>query len=163
MACHKHGVIRFKDSVRDGLAVAGDVRTKVQELYPKHEVMEALLVKDENRFLKALDKATGPFLKVGPDADRPIRDFVEVINPAALLYQRDLTPIEAALELGIQNPEHLQVMVRGNKRLAQLGLGQFKDGATIKREQWDSMQGGDSLFLKTAKELDLGTPVKKKK
>lgn len=163
MACHKHGVIRFKDSVRDGLAVAGEVRTKVQALYPKHDAMDAILAKDENRFLKALEKATGPFLKQGPDADRPIRDFAECVNPVALQYQRDLTPADAASELGIQNPEDLQVMVRGNKRLSQLGLGQFKDGAPIKRDQWDSMLEGDSLFQKTAKELELGTPVRKKK
>lgn len=163
MACHKHGVIRFKDSVRDGLAVAGDVRTKVQALYPKHEAMDAILTKDENRFLKALDLATGPFLKQGADAERPIRDFAECVSPVALQYQRDLSPADAASELGIQNPEELQVMVRGNKRLSQLGLGQFKDGAPIKRDQWDSMLEGDSLFQKTAKELDLGTPVRKKK
>jgi hypothetical protein len=100
---------------------------------------------------------------VGADADRPIREFPEVVNPVALLYQRDLTPTEAALELGIENPEHMQVMVRFNKRLAQLGLGQFKDGATIKREQWDSMLEGESLFQKTAKELELGAPIRKKK
>jgi serine/threonine-protein kinase len=163
MACHKHGVIRFKDSVRSGLAVAGEVRTKVQELYPRQEDMDVLLNKDENRFLKALELATGPFLKVGPDADRPIRDFAEVVSPVALQYQRDLTATEAALELGIQNPAHLPIMVRANKTLAQFGLGQFKDGATIKREQWDSMLEGDSLFQKTARELDLGTPVRKKK
>ncbi len=163
MACHKHGVIRFKDSVRDGLAVAGDVRTKVQEIYPKQDAMDVILVKDENRFLKALDLAIGPFLKQGPDAERPIRDFAESVSPVALQYQRDLTATEAALELGIQNPEHLQVMIRGNKRLAEFGLGQFKDGATIKREQWDSLLEGDSLFQKTARELDLGKPVRKKK
>jgi hypothetical protein len=63
----------------------------------------------------------------------------------------------------MQNPERLQIGVQLNKRLAFLGLGQFKDGAPIKREQWDSLLEGDSLFQKTAKELDLGTPVRKKK
>lgn len=161
MGCHVHGVIRCKDSVR--VSVAGEVRNKVQELYPKHEVMDALMAKDEARFLKALDQATGPFLRNSSNANKPIRDFEEVINPVAIRYQRDLTPNEAALELPFEEIiEDLPGMVRGNKRLAALGLGQFKAGERIKRDKWDSMQGGSSLFQKAADELDLGTAVSKK-
>jgi mono/diheme cytochrome c family protein len=160
MGCHVHGVIRFKDTVR--VAVASEVREKVQELYPKPEVMDALLTRDENRFLKALDLATGPFLRHDGNANKPIRDFEEVVNPVALRYQRDLTPIEAALELPFEDLEDLQGMVRGNKRLAELGLGQFKAGERIKRDKWDSMPDGESLFQKAARELELGTPVGKK-
>jgi serine/threonine-protein kinase len=161
MACHKHGVIRFKDTVRDGIALSGDVRDKVQRLFPRHEVMDELLTKDENRFLQALDRAAGPFLR-GPEApDRAIREFAEPIGAVAQVYNRDLGPGEAALELGIEKPEHLSVMVQGNRRLSQLGLGQFKDGATIKREQWSSLQDEETLFHRAARELELGTPLRK--
>jgi serine/threonine-protein kinase len=161
MACHKHGVIRFKDTVRDGIALSGDVRDKVQRLFPRHEVMDELLTKDENRYLQALDRAAGVFLR-GPEApDRNIREFAEPIGAVAQVYNRDLGPVEAALELGIENPERLSVMVQGNRRLSQLGLGQFKDGATIKREQWSSMQDDETLFHRAARELELGTPLRK--
>ncbi|MEX0585596.1 MAG: hypothetical protein WD176_03065, partial [Pirellulales bacterium] len=136
-------------------------RIKVQKLYPKQETMDALLAKDESRFLSALELATARFLKVGPEAERNIRDFPEPISVVAQNYNKDLGPVEAALELGIENPERLQVMVQGNRRLAQFGLGQFKEGATIKREQWASLQDDETLFHRTARELELGTPVRK--
>jgi serine/threonine-protein kinase len=161
MGCHVHGVIRFRDTVR--VAVASEVREKVQELYPKQEVMDALLTKDENRFLKALEQATGSFLRHSGNANKPIRDFEEVVNPIAVRYQRDLTPSEAALELPFAElVDDLESMVRGNKRLAQLGIGQFKAGERIKRDKWDSMQGGESLFQKAARELELGAAFSKK-
>ena len=159
MACHKNGVIRFKDTVRDGIALSGDVRDKVQKLYPKQEVMDALLAKDEARFLKAVELATGPFLQVGAEAKRNIRDFAEPIGTVALNYNKDLTAVEAALELNIENPERFQFMVQGNRRLAQFGLGQFKGGATIKREQWTSLKDDETLFQRTARELELGLAV----
>ncbi|MBV8078126.1 MAG: hypothetical protein JO284_17085, partial [Planctomycetaceae bacterium] len=67
MACHQRGVIPFKDTIREGLAVAGAARDKVERLFPEKAAMDKLLGRDEARFLKALDEATGPFLKVGDD------------------------------------------------------------------------------------------------
>src|SRR5262249_48602848 len=65
MACHKHGTFPLpKDAIRDGKAVFGDAQKKVQRVYPENEAMNQLVKKDADRFLRALDDATGPFLKV---------------------------------------------------------------------------------------------------
>lgn len=40
MHCHQNGMIAFRDSVRNGLAVFGDVRRKAFELYPPVDEMD---------------------------------------------------------------------------------------------------------------------------
>src|SRR5206468_12213404 len=70
MACHKHGMIPFTDTLRQGTAVAGDAWLKVQQLYPPPEKMNDLLRKDTARFLRALEPVIGPFLQVGEDREK---------------------------------------------------------------------------------------------
>ena len=52
MACHQHGMIPFKDTIREGLAVAGAARDKVERLFPEKAAMDKLLGRDEARFLQ---------------------------------------------------------------------------------------------------------------
>jgi mono/diheme cytochrome c family protein len=158
MTCHKHGMIRFRDTVRDALTVDGDARRKVQQLFPSKKDMDELLARDEERFLAALDGATGPFLRVGADKGKAVRDFPEPIAAVAHAYTRPLGVNEVAAELGLE-PGPLAVLVKGNARLrSDLGLGTLARGGTIQREGWAALSNGLSLFQKTALELDLGTP-----
>jgi serine/threonine-protein kinase len=158
MTCHKHGMIRFTDTVRDALTVDGDARRKVQELFPPRAEMDELQGEDEGRFLAALDGAVGPFLRVGADKDRKVRDFPEPVGAVVRSYTRTLGAAEVAAELGT-DPKPLPGMIRGNPRLrSDLGLGTLARGGTIQREAWAAQQNGLSLFQKTALELDLGTP-----
>ena len=158
MACHKHGMIRFEDTIRSGLAVAGEAGKKVSDLYPPQEEMNKLLKKDEVQFLRALEEATAPFLKRGEDQQKDIREFPEPVGAIARLYLKDLDPEGVALELGIADPKELQALIKANARLRQLGLGPLLQGAMIKRESWEASKKPESLFHEVANELELGTP-----
>ena len=164
MACHNLGVkSEFKDTVRDGSSVVGEPRDKVRRLYPRKEEMDRLLKKDEDRFLRAVEEATGAFLKVGGDKEKNIRDFPEPVGASARLYLlKEVGPEEAAYELGLSSPAKLQGAIQANDLLRQLGLGPLAQGATIKREVWESLQGFNSPFQEAASALDLGTPKRVK-
>ena len=162
MACHRTGMQPFKDTIRGGLAVAGGARAKAERLFPAREAMDKLLAKDEARFLAAVDQAAGAFLKVGDDASKAIRDFPEPIGAVARGYLKDLDAGDVAAEFGLKDPRELPALIRANPRLRQLGLGPLtEDGGTIKRSEWDSLDGRFlSTFHEAARELELGTPFR---
>ncbi len=159
MACHKHGVIRFEDKIREGSAVAGQARIKVEDLFRTRVEMDRMLDKDEDRFLRALEEATGAFLKTGEDRNKKIRDFPEPVGAIARLYVKDLSLEEVALELGIDDPKKLKSLIEVNPMLRRLGLGSLLNGGAIKRDLWSSLEFTTSLFQNVAKELGLGTPL----
>lgn len=158
MACHENGVIRFRDTVFDGLAVFGEASLKVKRLFKPAAEMEKLLLKDEQRFLSALTECTGPFLQVGPDANREIRSFPDPIGAIARYYQKDLELDDVAAELGISEPGELRAVIRSNLRLREFGLGPLLQGAAIKRSHWQTLERSLSPFQQTAFELQIGTP-----
>jgi serine/threonine-protein kinase len=161
MACHRQGIIAARDTVRDGLAVAGEPRDKVERLYPVQPALDRLLAKDESRFLKALDEATGVFLKVGEDAKTSIGDFPEPIGAVARAYLKDLGPDEVAADLGFNDAKELTARIQANARLRDFGLAPLLHNAPIKRTEWDSLDGGfHSRFQEVARELELGTPFR---
>jgi serine/threonine-protein kinase len=161
MACHAHGMIRgFKDVVRPSTGVLGEAREKVRRLHPAPEQMEKLTLEDEERFLQAADRATGPFLKTGADAGKKITEFAEPIGPIArwyLLQEVDL--VAAAAELGIADPKELALFIRASDKLMRLGLGVLPQGATIKRAEWERLEG-TSLFQDAADVMKLGVPLR---
>jgi serine/threonine-protein kinase len=159
MACHVHGIIReFGDSVRQGTAVRGEPLQAVRRLYSEAAAMDKFLDADDARFLPALDRAIGPFLRdEGDQSD--IRLFAEPIGPIARWYRlQDLGPAEVAAELGVE-PARLLTAIDLNPRLRDLGLAPLLGGAPIKREAWESREFGTSPFQEAARELRLGTPV----
>ena len=161
LACHRTGMQPFKDSIRGGLAVAGEARNKVDRLFPTKAAMDKLVARDETRFLTAVDQAAGAFLKAGDDKDKAIRDFPEMIGAVARGYLKDLNADDVAAELAIEDPKTLPALIRSNARLRQLGLGPLFEGGTIKRSEWDSLEGRFlSTFHECARELDLGTPFR---
>jgi serine/threonine-protein kinase len=158
MACHKHGPIRFKDTVAGSTAVGGDALRKVQELFPKQEIMNKILDEDEDRFLRSLAKAVGPFLQVGDDQGKDIRAFPEPVSAIAVQYGKDISAVEAAFELGLPGPEALQSRIQSNPQLRAMGLAPLAQGEAIKRETWQSLEEFLSQFHRASIELQLGTP-----
>lgn len=153
MACHKHGVVKFKDAIRSDPAVFGDAKRKVNRLFPPQQNMDEILRRDEERFMRAVEDACGSFVKVGEDQDKPIRLFEEPIASVARLYFKDLAPTSVAAELGFPDVKSLEDAVRGNPRFIELGLGPVLQGEPIKRELWEAP--GLSLFHQVIAELKL--------
>jgi serine/threonine-protein kinase len=161
MVCHKHGLIRdgFRDELRDGAGVSGAARAKVLRLFPKADDFAALMKDDEDRFVAALDRALGRFLKVGADRGKDVREFTdEPIGRVARAYNRDLAPADVAAELGLPDAQRLRAAVEDNDRLRQLGLGALAHGGTVKRDVWASVKQRLSPFHRAALELDRGSP-----
>jgi serine/threonine-protein kinase len=161
MACHKHGVFPLpKDVIRDGKAVFGEADKKVRRLYPEQAEMDKLAKKDTERFLKALEEAAGPFLKVGADKDKPITDFTEPVGEIARLYRLvDLDLTMVACELDLEDPKVLLTKL-GEKKVKELKLGSLlKEGGVIKRAEWERV-GATSQLQRVARELERGTPLK---
>lgn len=162
MACHKFGMIGFKDQVRDGKAVFDEARDKVLRLYPEQKVIDERVKEDTDRFLRALEKTTiGPFLRGADDKDRDIHDFAEPIGEIARLYRLvDLDLAAVALELDLEKPEQLKAVIAVNKRLQAWGLAPLlQEGGLIKRQDWEKI-GATSLMQRVARELDRGTPFR---
>lgn len=159
MHCHRHGMIGFQDTVRDGVGVFGDARRKVRNLYPAHEQMAQFVANDSRRFMNALDQAIGPFLRVGDDAAKDISEFAEPIGAVCRFYQRDLSPHQAAFELGIETPQKLQNYIEANRQLIGLGLGPLVQDNGIKRADWESREAFVSPFQETARIMGLATPI----
>jgi len=161
MHCHRNGMItNLRDETRGANAQGGKVLEKVKELYPPSKVMDDWLKQDEQRFLTALEKVAGPFLKIEEDQDKSIRDFPEPVGKLAVRYLADLDPREIALELGIEKVEILQAKIEANRELLKLGLGTLiqKPAGSMKREKWETLDG-TSLFQDVAVELRIGTAV----
>jgi serine/threonine-protein kinase len=156
MACHKHGMIHFKDGVRDRSAVFGDVDKRVKQLYPESGIMDRLVKKDEDRFLAALEKAVGPFLRGGADGKKPLKEFAEPVGEVARVYRvhrlgyLDLKTV--ACELDIMDPKMLMQKV-GETKLKRLGLeALLNEGGVIGRAEWEAVDGV-SLMQEVAREL----------
>lgn len=161
MACHQQGIVPFKDTIRDGLAVNGEPREKAEALFPDQAAMDRLITKDQARYLTALDEATGGFLKQGEDKEKTIRDFPEPVGAVARTYLKDLDLDDVAAELDVSDPKELAAILRASKKLRQLGLGPLLSGAAIKRTDWDSLQDrAISTFQEAAHELGLGSPFR---
>src|SRR5207248_1580892 len=139
-----HGMIRdgFKDELRDGAGVAGAALAKVLRLHPKADDFAARMQDDEDRFLAALDRATGPFLKAGPDRGKDIRDFTD----------------EPIGRVGLADPQRLAAAVEDNDRLREIGLGPLAHGGAVKRDAWASIKQRLSPFQRAALVLDRGAP-----
>jgi serine/threonine-protein kinase len=160
MACHKRGMINegFKEVVRDSaVGLPGPALIKVQQLYPPKGVIEKFLERDEKRFTDTVKEVVGPFLK-DPFTTEPI-------SSVAKPYRRgEVGPLDAALELGLENPKELQEAIRKNRLLQGLGLLPLVQGDSIKREVWEGpptkrITSKLSVFQIVARELGLGEPL----
>lgn len=159
MACHVHGMIPFTDTIRSGSAVFGEAERKVERLYADARTMNEFVDVDKRRFLDALEKTMGRFLRAGPGDKRSIVDFKkEPIGQLAKRYRNEYLDLKTvALELDLEKPEELVARV-GERKMKQLGLEALlrKDGY-ISRLEWEA-NDGYSLMQEVAKELR-ATPV----
>lgn len=157
MACHKHGMITLQDEIRKNRAVFGEAEEQVRRLYPEKPVMDRLLQQDSDRFLAALEKAVGPFLREGADKQKAIREFPEPIGELARFYRLNYLDLKAiASELDLDDP---QVIVRqaGETKLKRLGLDGLLRGGVVGRQEWEAINGL-SLMQELARELRF-TPI----
>lgn len=163
MACHKHGVVELpKDDIRLGAGFQGAPRDKVRRLYPEKKTMDRLLAEDEVDYLAAVDRIVSPFLRVGADKDKDIKQFPEVVTALASPYIKGSVDAEqAALELNMSAVE-LKASIKANGKLRDtFGLKILtQPGGTLKRQTWESVSEIYSPFQEAAAELQLGTPVR---
>jgi hypothetical protein len=118
--------------------------------------MDGLVQNDRANFLGAVEKATGPFLKVGGDKGRAITEFAEPISEVVRIYLKDMTLEAAAAELGFDTPEALRGRIEGNYRLREIGLGPLLENGGLKRQLWQRTPL--SLFNQVGFELKLTKP-----
>jgi serine/threonine-protein kinase len=162
MACHKHGMVELpKDDIRTGAGFQGKPLEKIRRLYPEKKTMDRLLEEDEADYLAAVDRILTPYLRIGPDKNRDIKQFPEVVSSLASPYLRGGIDVEqAALELGLK-AEKLKTRIENNGKLANaLGLKTWTTGGELKRQLWESVLDIYSPFQEAAAELQLGTPLR---
>jgi serine/threonine-protein kinase len=165
MGCHKHGMIAFEDTVRATFAgVDNATADKVRRIYPAKEEMQRLVQADMERFLTAVDKATGNLVRTGPDDRRKITEFPEPVTKAAKDYDRLLSIEDVARELGLpESPEKAQKLsiphaaelagIFKTAAFRRLGLSPLASGETLAREVWEKALQAAVL------ELKLGVPI----
>lgn len=161
MYCHRDGMItEFRDELREADSLGGPAREFLLEVYPPHDDMQSMTHRDQEHFLRALDRVMGPFLKFGDDAGKPIGEFPEPVGKVAEMYSQDLTPQELALELNLEKVDLLQAKIEANRELLRFGLGVMIQNppGTLKREKWET-RDGTSLMQDVAGELRLGLPI----
>ena len=163
MHCHKHGMVKFTDTVRAGNALFGAAKQKVSRLYPAHKELDEKVKEDVDAFMGALGKAVNPFLKVDEDKDKTLEELTggaEMVGAVAVFYRvSDLDLAAAAYELDIADPAELKGMIAGNKKLQGLGLAVLAaPNGRLKREDWEKAKTR-SLYQIVAQEIGKGTPV----
>jgi serine/threonine-protein kinase len=152
LACHKDGMKPFQDETRAFPAVFGDAKDKMERLYAPADEMNRLLARDAERFLAALDRAIGPFVRAGDEPGKNVRDLVEPIGEVARLYNKDLARDAVAAELGFADIDAVRNAL-GAAKFQELGLGPLLDAHAVKRELWEAQ--GRSLFHRVANALGL--------
>ena len=168
MSCHRKGMIRFKDQIRDGArGLDGDAREFLTRVYVPQEELDRWFDRDEKRFMTALTAAMGPFLLVGEDQDKDLTDFPEPINALAVnYYHKDLGLEDVAREVGWEGSvESLKAAISGNTRLMnRLGMrALLAEEGRIKRLAWQDSTPPATRFQHVAQELNLGDPLKTNK
>ena len=159
MGCHNRGIQPVADQVRDSFLLGGGERTKVQQLYKKKAEAEEFQKHDAKRFQDTVVELLTPYL--GKDADREtIANLEEPISRFARIYDRDMSLVEVATELGVAEAS-LPDVIRGNQQLQALGLGVLAEkGGSIPRRTWDSTgKASASVFQRAARGLNVGIPL----
>ncbi|MCC9608242.1 hypothetical protein LOC68_00965 [Blastopirellula sp. JC732] len=143
MACHREGVINFRDEIRGASGVFGDAAKQVDRIYLAHEVMRPLVDADRKRFQQALAKTVEGISDTeyltGPSAPEPIG---EVVRKYRLVY---LGVEDIAVELDIPTTQELRSLI-GSERVRVLGLDAvFRGKATISRNLWEATKSRSGL------------------
>ncbi len=170
MGCHRVGVNPYSDAVKGTLAVTGDAKQKVEDLYVDKEDSDEFIARDRQRFAQAMAEAVVPYLfkngKIEGNLVNAIDKVPEPINEIVRKYQREMTIEEAARELGLKNASDLKSAITISQPLNQLGLGAFavpiEEGQderirTIPRQMWDTLEESSaSVYQRAAQILGIG-------
>ena len=161
MACHKHGVIDLPpDDIRLGSGLRGKSQEKIRRLYPTPKDMQLLLDEDESDYLTTIDRIITPYLRIGKDKNKTIKEFPEVVTYLAGPYLKgSLNLDQASLELEIPS-EFLRNAIKVNAKLREtLGLKSLTvPEGIIRRQVLESIiDSAYSKYQEIASELDLGT------
>src|SRR5205823_3974898 len=82
----------------------------------------------------------------------------ESISAIAKYYQaRELTSVDVAGELGLDDKGKIEGAVAANDRLKEIGLFPLAGGKTVKREVWENTEFLLSPYQEAAAQLKLGT------
>lgn len=160
MGCHMKGIRDFSDVLLSGHAVRdADAMEQILTVVRSRNEMDRLIERDRSRYLQQLERAIGPFLKIGGDKDKDISRFPEPVSKVIAKYNQPLTITDVACELGLQDAARLTT-----SGLGKLGLGVLEstDGE-IQRTFWAptvSDRDGEptTTFAIVVGQLDLGEP-----
>jgi mono/diheme cytochrome c family protein len=158
MGCHKRGIQPMADQVRESFLLGGEERTKVRQLYGKQSDLDAFIKRDTRRFQDATVELLKPYF--GKEADEAtIANIEEPVSRFARIYDRDMSLVEVATELGVAEAS-LPDVIRGNQHLQSLGLGVLAEKGKIPRKTWDSSgKASASVFQRAARGLNVGIPL----
>jgi hypothetical protein len=147
ISCHVDGVKTFRDDVRavvKGTSLGVADQEHAIALYAPQEMLDILIEKDRQRFREAMTQITAAIASNATS---------EPINLAARKFQSELTPEQAAAEVGFQLPE-FQTRISRSARLMGLGFTQVVvAGGGIKRDLWERH------FGELVREFELGQPL----
>lgn len=154
MSCHKHGMLEFKDYVREGNALFGEPLQKVYDLYPEQKVMDQLVAKDKNKFMKALHETMDSYLLIEEDKNAKLEDFPDPVGELSRFYRLGYLDLDTiATELNETKAIELQNKL-GVKYIKFFGLKALNEhGGVISRLEWESNDGGSSLMQDVARGL----------
>lgn len=143
--CHDRGMKTFKDAVRPAVEkLPGNLtfsKRDVLDLYPPQEELAALLKKDGDRFLDAMQKVLGH-----PQDNEPL-------TPVTRRFLEDpLSLSTVSGELGLADSSDMAAVFR-SRQFASLGLLPLAAKGAVRRDTWEDD------FDQIVRELGLGEPV----
>lgn len=147
MSCHFAGPKSFQDDMRPVLLKANAARFDLDRaltLYVAQDEINRALTEDETRFRQSEFRI----------CNKPAKNaLTEPINALARRFEAELTPTQAAAEVGLEARE-FQERLRWNTRLNALGLGQLLTANSgIKRDVWERH------FSEVVRELGAGATL----
>jgi serine/threonine-protein kinase len=161
IACHSSGIKLLPgDALREGAAIFGRARDKLQRLHPDKAQVDELLQQDEVHFMRAAEKVAGPYLWTLAGPDTPFRNLPEPVGECSRLYNLDGLDLNmTAWELGLADPGPLRARIQSDPALKALGLGiLLLEGGRIPRSDWE--KEAFSLMQRVARSLKLGLPLR---
>jgi hypothetical protein len=163
MGCHKQGIRPYKDNIRRTVRLGAEVSTKIAALYRETEVASRI-EEDTNKFLEALNKCIGPFLRQAEHKEKDIRYFPEPIVKVVKLYDAGVSLETAAFELGVSKADLLSALRDPDLQSRGLAPLAVKDASgrenKIPRDVWDSKDdNGISVFQFVAGEMGVGVGI----
>jgi serine/threonine-protein kinase len=158
IVCHRWGIKRFTEIVRDNHNAGVLLDAKIKRLYATQAQLNQFLDRDETRFARALADTVGHYLpeEVPPRPGSPERG-VEPIGAIVKHFRRDLDLNDVAMELDWQPDKvaDLKAQLQVPELLEPFGLGGLVNGQVKSRGSWVS-GSPFSQYQELAEKLGIG-------